>query len=79
MINDCPKDYGDQIIIDKCQLFGINNKQEQDYYYYSYHFDIPIHSFLTSQVYANIFCAMCNQDFNNITKGLKPRSSDFVG
>ena len=64
MINYCPNDYGKRNVKSRCEDLPLNFGEKK----YSYLQDIPVHSQDTDLVYANVFCAICHDDFLNLTK-----------
>ena len=67
MVNHCPDEYNKKNVIARCEDLPLDREA------YSYLQDIPVHSLTTDLVYANIFCAICHQDWNlTITKAVLP-------
>ena len=64
MINYCPNDYENRNVKSRCEDLPLNFGEKK----YSYLQDIPVHSQDTDLVYANVFCAICHDDFLNLTK-----------
>ena len=64
MINYCPNDYEKRNVKSRCEDLPLNSGEKK----YSYLQDIPVHSQDTDLVYANVFCAICHDDFLNLTK-----------
>ena len=61
MIDSCPPNYKETSIISKCSK-DVENSQ------YTYNIDLPVVSSETERLYANIFCAICNNDSQSLNE-----------
>lgn len=60
MIGNCPANEEDQELVASCQ------RRNDPEFSYSHLTDIPVLSLVTNRTYANIYCAQCHSDIQNL-------------
>ena len=77
-VDSCPPSYPDSTIVSKCgksQLKGETISENEQDTSYTYMDDLPVTSGVTNRNYANIFCAICHGEQDNLRVGSKAKTS----